>query len=99
MTVTAAPASRWRVMVDRGERVRLAGDAKGSGRLPVALLHGLGGTRRGWDAVAGRLAATRRVLWWDHRGHGDSDAPAVRYGITRLVDDTGIVLQAVAGGP
>src|SRR5439155_3549693 len=46
-----------------------------------------------------RLAATRRVLWWDHRGHGDSDAPAGRYGITRLVDDTGIVLQTVAGGP
>src|SRR2546429_111401 len=37
MTVTAAPASRWRVMVDRGERVRLARDPKGRGPPPGGL--------------------------------------------------------------
>lgn len=42
---------------------------------PVLLLHGLGMTRTGWDAVAGVLADRHRCIAWDMPGFGASPAP------------------------
>lgn len=44
----------------------------GSGAAPLLLLHGFAGSAADWDGVAPLLAHDRRVLAYDHRGHGDS---------------------------
>jgi pimeloyl-ACP methyl ester carboxylesterase len=43
------------------------------GRAPLVLLHGLTGSGADWAPVAARLAAGRRVIALDARGHGLSD--------------------------
>lgn len=49
-----------------------AGPAPGAGR-PILLLHGLAGTVGEWDHLTARLlAAGRRVVRYDARGHGES---------------------------
>ncbi|CUU56889.1 2-succinyl-6-hydroxy-2,4-cyclohexadiene-1-carboxylate synthase [Parafrankia irregularis] len=40
---------------------------------PVVLVHGIAGTTADWARVAPDLAATRRVIAYDQRGHGASD--------------------------
>lgn len=59
---------------------------------PMVLLHGLGGTRSTWRAVAAAFAHSRRVYAVDLRGHGDSDRPG-RYSVELMRDD---VLALVA---
>ncbi|HWC32977.1 MAG TPA: alpha/beta fold hydrolase, partial [Actinomycetota bacterium] len=53
--------------------VRLAYDDEGSGT-PLMLVHGSWTNRRGWDAVAGKLAERFRVVRLDRRGHSGSEA-------------------------
>ena len=55
---------------------------------PVVVLHGITGHARTWDDEAALLAATRRVLVLDQRGHGDSDpAPDGDYSDEALLGD------------
>ena len=49
----------------------------------VVLSHALGADVSMWDELANALAATCRVICFDHQGHGDSDAPA---GSTTMAD-------------
>lgn len=49
----------------------------------VVLSHALGADVSMWDELANALAATCRVICFDHRGHGDSDAPS---GPTTMAD-------------
>jgi pimeloyl-ACP methyl ester carboxylesterase len=61
---------------------------------PVVVLHGITGHARTWDDEARLLAASRRVLVLDQRGHGDSDpAPDGDYSDDALLGD----LVAFAG--
>jgi pimeloyl-ACP methyl ester carboxylesterase len=54
--------------------VRLHHETHGSG--PALLLtHGFGESTRMWDANVPALAERHRVIAWDLRGHGQSDAP------------------------
>lgn len=46
---------------------------------PLLLVHGLGGTRRTWQAILPRLARTFTVIAVDLPGHGESDAPLGDY--------------------
>ena len=39
---------------------------------PLVLVHGFTGSHRDWEGVVDELATTRRVITFDHRGHGDS---------------------------
>jgi 3-oxoadipate enol-lactonase len=66
----------------------------GSGA-PVLLLHGLGSTGRDWELVAPALAADRRVLLPDVRGHGRSDKPAGRYGVPLFARDVAALCAAL----
>jgi len=43
---------------------------------PLLLSHGFAATSRMWDPQAAALADRHRVIRWDMRGHGESDAPA-----------------------
>ncbi|WP_299960461.1 alpha/beta fold hydrolase [uncultured Modestobacter sp.] len=61
--------------------------------VPVLLSASLGTTRTMWAEQVHRLAATRRVIAYDHRGHGDSPVPADDLSLTDLVDDVVALLD------
>lgn len=63
------------------------GTSQGQGRLPVLLLHGLASASRIWDLVAPLLAADRRVVALDQRGHGRSEKPDDGYDFATIVAD------------
>ncbi|EIJ48792.1 putative hydrolase [Herbaspirillum sp. GW103] len=76
-----------------GTRIHVA--QQGSGELALVLLHYYGGSSRTWDAVAGKLAQRYRIIATDHRGWGQSDAPAEGYGIADLAADAEGVIAAL----
>lgn len=63
---------------------RLAGP---EGAPVLVLVNSLGTDARIWDGVIARLAGQHRVLSYDKRGHGLSDAPLGEYGIEDHLDD------------
>lgn len=70
----------------------------------VALVNSLGTDARIWDEVIAVLATRYRVLSYDKRGHGLSDAPAGDYALADhvadlvdLLDHAGMSTAAVAG--
>ena len=66
---------------------------------PVVLSHALGLDLAMWDAFAHELAGTHEVLRYDHRGHGESAAPAGPYTMGGLVDDAARVIREWGRGP
>jgi 3-oxoadipate enol-lactonase len=48
-----------------------------------------------WDEQAGTLQTSFRVLRYDQRGHGGSDAPAGRYAFDTLLDDALALMDAL----
>jgi pimeloyl-ACP methyl ester carboxylesterase len=81
-------------MTVEADGVSLAGETAGEG-IPIVLLHGLSATRR--YVVMGSRVLERsgyRVIAYDARGHGHSDAARSReYGYERLAGDLGAVLD------
>jgi 3-oxoadipate enol-lactonase len=80
---------------------RLRGPA---GAPALALINSLGTDDRIWDSMVELLAADYRILSYDKRGHGLSDAPAGDYSLddhiddlTGLLDHVGIDRLALAG--
>ncbi len=73
--------------------VRLAFDVDGDGP-PLLLVHGLGYCRAGWGPVAALLAEHFRVVRFDNRGVGDSDAPRGPYTVDSMTGDALAVLDA-----
>lgn len=53
----------------------------------LALVNSLGTDARLWDAVIAALAGQYRLISYDKRGHGLSDAPAGDYRLDQHVDD------------
>jgi pimeloyl-ACP methyl ester carboxylesterase len=74
------------VASDTGDRLHFL-DWGGDGRPGIVLVHGLSSTAWSWSPVARRLAAERRVVAMDLRGHGLSDAPTGRYEPELLASD------------
>lgn len=63
---------------------------------PVVMLsHSLGATREMWRPQIDALRARYRVVAFDTRGHGDSDAPPGPYSFDDLVDDAVGLLDAL----
>lgn len=64
----------------------------------VILVHGYPDNLSVWDGVAARLATRFRVVRYDVRGHGESDAPddPSGYRLERLHDDLRVVKAAVS---
>lgn len=73
--------------------VRIAWEERGSGPA-LLLVHGLGYARWGWEPVVDLLASRRRVLLFDNRGIGESDAPPGPYTTAQLAEDAFGVLDA-----
>jgi 3-oxoadipate enol-lactonase len=59
----------------------------------VVLSNSLGATLRMWDAQAGELARTRRLLRYDTRGHGRSPVPPPPYTLADLGADVVALLD------
>lgn len=67
---------------------RLAHRFDGPEGAPVLVLSSsLGTTAAMWDALVPDLAASHRVLRYDHRGHGDSEVPPGPYSVEDLGRD------------
>jgi len=75
---------------------RIAYRLEGPAGAPVLLLsNSLGTTLAMWDAQMEALTKTYRVLRYDSRGHGDSDAPPGAYSLDRLGRDAVALLDHV----
>ena len=80
---TAPPARR-----GSGSRARLAYELGGPEQAPVLVLgNSMGTTMAMWDDQLPALSGRFRVLRYDHRGHGASEAPPGPYRIEQLGDD------------
>jgi 3-oxoadipate enol-lactonase len=67
---------------------RLYAEVHGSSQAtPLVLLEGLGGDVPGWRRNVPHLAAEHRVIAFDHRGNGRSDAPDEPISMGTFVDD------------
>ena len=53
----------------------------------LLLLHGLGSTKKDWDAQVPFFSKTHRVIAVDLRGHGDSTKPQDAYGVELMTED------------
>jgi len=74
--------------VERINGVNLYYELHGHGE-PLLLVHGYTGDITDWRFQIPEFASTHRVLVFDHRGHGRSEAPADRsaYTIEQMADD------------
>jgi 3-oxoadipate enol-lactonase len=63
------------------------------------LAHALGCDLTMWDALAHHLAEHGRVVRYNQRGHGGSEAPAGPYTLAELADDAARLIDELALGP
>jgi pimeloyl-ACP methyl ester carboxylesterase len=68
---------------------------RGSGKLALVFLHYYGGSSRTWNAVASELSNRYRIVAIDHRGWGESDAPADGYSVADLAADAEGIIKAL----
>ncbi|SDH89709.1 alpha/beta fold hydrolase [Paraburkholderia phenazinium] len=88
------------LVVDAGD-VRLAVYVSGPrGAPPLVLVHGYPDSAAVWEPVRARLDGRYRVITYDVRGAGASEAPTVRagYRLERLAADLAAVVEATCGG-
>ncbi len=86
--------------VSASDGVRIYAEAHGAGE-PIVFSPGYCQTHENFrPQVASFVAAGFRVVLWDYRGHGQSDAPvnAQAYSMRQVVDDLGRVLDWAAPG-
>jgi 3-oxoadipate enol-lactonase len=63
---------------------------------PVILIHALGTDLTLWDTMIPHLPPTLRILRFDLRGHGLSDAPVAAYSMGSLIADTARLIDHFA---
>jgi 3-oxoadipate enol-lactonase len=68
-------------------------------RHTVVLSHALGCDLTMWDGLANQLSEDCRVIAYDHRGHGSSEAPEGAYSMADLADDAAALLRELNSGP
>lgn len=76
-------------------RTRVDGDPQAP---PLLLINSLGCDLTMWDGQLPRWTTTHRVIRYDQRGHGGSDAPPGPYTIEQLGADTLVVLDGYGTG-
>lgn len=75
--------------------IRINVDERGRGDPALVFLHYWGGSSRTWKHVTAALAESYRTIATDHRGWGESDAPADGYALADLADDAAGVIRAL----
>ena len=78
----------------RANGVVLHYDVRGAdGRPPLVFCNSLGTDFRIWNGIAERLAGDYRIILYDKRGHGLSEATPGPYAMTMLVEDLAALLD------
>ncbi len=91
---TSAPRLRYNVQGPR------EGSREGGPAHPTFVLaHALGCDLTMWDELAHHLAKHGRVVRYNQRGHGGSEAPAGPYTMAELADDAARLIDEQALGP
>ncbi|HEV7679073.1 MAG TPA: alpha/beta hydrolase [Candidatus Dormibacteraeota bacterium] len=85
--------------VDAGDLRLHHTDWNPDGGRPVVMVHGANVQLHTWDPIAASLAATRRVICLDLRGHGDSSWARDGYQVAKFVDDIHTVTTALNLAP
>ena len=99
LTSSAPPRESTMVPDIDADGCRLSWAAQGLADAPaLLLLNALGTTVDLWQAQIAPFAAAFRVIRFDTRGHGRSDAPAGPYALDRLGRDALAVLDAAGAG-
>jgi len=75
--------------------IRINVRERGTGDTTLVFLHYYGGSSRTWNGVTADLSKDFRTVATDHRGWGESDAPADGYEIADLAADTLGVIEAL----
>ena len=75
---------------------RLRAELLGQGQECLVLLHGLASHLGTWRKVGPALAARRRVLLFDQRGHGGSDNPPAPWSLDDLSGEVACLLDALS---
>ncbi|WP_413991159.1 alpha/beta fold hydrolase [Labrys okinawensis] len=75
--------------------IRIHVEEQGHGELSLVFLHYYGGSSRTWAKVIAALPQSHHTIAIDHRGWGESDAPASGYGLADLADDAQGVIEAL----
>ncbi|GLS18185.1 hydrolase [Labrys miyagiensis] len=75
--------------------IRIHVEEQGRGELSLVFLHYYGGSSRTWGKVIAALPQPYHTIAIDHRGWGESDAPASGYGLADLADDAQGVIEAL----
>ncbi|KXU84870.1 hydrolase [Paraburkholderia monticola] len=75
--------------------IRIHVSEKGHGERAIVFLHYWGGSSRTWRFVAEALSDAYRTIATDHRGWGQSEAPADGYTIADLADDAQGAIEAL----
>jgi len=79
--------------------VSIAYETFGTGDPPLLLVHGYTGSKLDWTDVVGPLSASRRVVTFDHRGHGESTntGDAASYTLDALLGDLTRFIDSTIG--
>ena len=73
-------------------------ELSGTGRVPLVLIHELGGSLEFWDPVLPAFQQAFRVLRYDLRGCGLSDRDRVDFSFEKFVEDMEVVIDAARIG-
>ena len=75
--------------------IRIHAEEQGRGDLSLVFLHYWGGSSRTWRKLIAALPNSLHTVAIDHRGWGESDAPASGYGLVDLANDAQGVIEAL----
>jgi pimeloyl-ACP methyl ester carboxylesterase len=75
--------------------ISIHAEERGAGDPTLVFLHYYGGSSRTWKHVTAKLAPNFRTIAIDHRGWGQSDAPADGYALADLAADAQGVIAAL----
>ncbi len=75
------------------EKTKIYWEEHGAGE-PLLLIMGLGGTHREWHRLLPELSAKYRVIVFDNRGAGETNASGEPFSIPLMAADANAVLEA-----
>ncbi|MEX2127759.1 MAG: alpha/beta hydrolase [Xanthobacteraceae bacterium] len=79
--------------------VRLFYEIRGTGQVPLVLVHGSWGSHHNWDLVVPGLAESFRVLTYDRRGHSESERPHRQGSVREDAADLATLIEHLGLGP
>ena len=79
--------------------LRIFHEFRGTGEIPLVLVHGSWTSHHTWDLVVPRLAESFRVLTYDRRGHSESQRPTGQGSVREDVADLAALIEHLGFAP